>query len=133
MPAPEIYNFDLETSSPVNLNTDGSDAYTRDPRTRALMASYHPVSQPDRPRLWLEGDPVPQEIIDTSPLAASSLDGMSPDSIVWYGNANWLCTGAGPRCRMTPGSIPCTGPQPPTCRARLMAVPNFWVSISRKT
>lgn len=56
---PEICSVDAETHSPVNLNTAGSDAYARDPRTDCLYLAYHPVGYNYKPYLWRRGDPVP--------------------------------------------------------------------------
>lgn len=55
-----VFSIDVETHSPVNLNTDGSDAYSRHPITRCLMMAYHLIGAPNRPDLWCEGDPVPE-------------------------------------------------------------------------
>jgi len=58
---PDVFSMDVETWSAVDLTKRGSDAYSRDPGTRALMMAYHLAGSPDPGRLWLEGDPVPPE------------------------------------------------------------------------
>jgi DNA polymerase bacteriophage-type len=61
---PEIMSLDAESSAVVNLTTMGADVYTRDVSTRCLMLAYHNIYDPTPPKLWCEGDPVPQEICD---------------------------------------------------------------------
>lgn len=61
---PAVIGIDVETSSTVNLTARGADAYIRDPSTRCLMVGFHRVGQSGKPFLWLEGDPVPEAIVD---------------------------------------------------------------------
>ena len=57
-----IIGFDLETSSAVPISV-GSYRYISDPSTRALMFAYQPVGAASGPKLWLEGDPIPNDFI----------------------------------------------------------------------
>src|SRR5579859_4604254 len=59
--ASDIFSMDVETSSQVELTTYGADRYSRDVSTRALMLAFHQNGSPEPGRLWLEGDPVPEE------------------------------------------------------------------------
>lgn len=61
MNAPRIISFDLETSSKVPLETAGSYRYMEDDLTRALMFAWHTVGAPDKPQLWCEGEPIPED------------------------------------------------------------------------
>lgn len=59
----QVFSLDAETHSPVDLRAHGADVYSRHPATRCLMLAFHPVGQPEKPQLWLEGDPVPDAIV----------------------------------------------------------------------
>ena len=59
----QIISFDLETSSKSPLQTVGSYRYIADPSTRALMFAWHPVGAPEKPRLWCEGEPIPEDFV----------------------------------------------------------------------
>jgi len=56
-----VVSFDIETSSAAPLQTVGSYRYVADVSTRALMFAWHLMGSPDRPQLWCEGDPVPED------------------------------------------------------------------------
>lgn len=59
----QTISFDLETSSKIPLDTMGAPRYVEDVSTRALMFAYHPVGLAERPRLWCEGDPIPDDFM----------------------------------------------------------------------
>ena len=60
----QVFGFDAETSSPVDLRLHGADAYTRHPETRCLMLAFKLIGSAERPRLWTEGDPFPYELYE---------------------------------------------------------------------
>lgn len=59
-----LVSFDLETSSKAPLQSVGGYRYIADVSTRALMFAWHPVGEAERPRLWCEGDPIPEDFVN---------------------------------------------------------------------
>lgn len=59
-----LMSVDLETSSESPLQTVGASAYLHHTSTIALMAAFHPVSEPGTPYLWRWGDPIPYGLVD---------------------------------------------------------------------
>lgn len=59
-----VVGFDLETSSTIDLTTQGSYRYSEDVSTRALMFAWHLIGTQEQPRLWCEGDPLPEEFCE---------------------------------------------------------------------
>lgn len=56
-------SFDMETSSLSPLETVGAPRYIRDVSTRALMFAYHVYGDQAWPKLWCEGDPLPEDFV----------------------------------------------------------------------
>jgi DNA polymerase len=59
-----IVSVDAETLGFLPLQTVGPYQYIGEPRSRCAMLAFHRIGDPGRPFLWLEGDPVPQFLID---------------------------------------------------------------------
>jgi DNA polymerase len=58
-----LFGFDVETYSPVDLVKYGGDAYAQHPDTRCLLFAYHDEFSPAPPKLWLEGEPPPEDFV----------------------------------------------------------------------
>lgn len=55
---------DVETTGTLNLPVFGAEAYTDHPETDAEMLGYQRIDDPSPPKVWLKGQPVPEEIVD---------------------------------------------------------------------
>ena len=80
-----IIGFDAETLSFKPLQQVGANAYLGDSHTRCAMFVYHRVGSDEKPHLWLEGDPVPAELVDFV-LGGGALSGWNVigfDRLVW--------------------------------------------------
>src|SRR5574343_169584 len=60
----DIFSFDVETSATADLKKVGAAAYLNDPDTDVILFAYHPLNDPSPPRVWFNGEPPSQELVD---------------------------------------------------------------------